>query len=355
MCWQPIGPAGVPLLEVPMARTSIRERPDREEVLWPVQTACPGCGQPIRLRYDNGRTLVRLSGPVRLRLKIRRCERDGCPRHHRPDRPEAEGAIALPEHEFGLDVIALVGRLRHREHRSVPEIHQRLRAREVAIAERSVTNLLDRYDELLATSLSDSARLRRLLAAQGRVILALDGLQPDVGHEVLWVIRDCLSGEVLLARSLLSGTARDLAPLLREVARALGVPVAGVVSDGQPSIRRAVEQALPGVPHQLCHFHFLREAARPIFEADRHAKTVLKTHVRGVRPIERAAEQAGDPQAAVVQGYCAAVRSAITDDGQAPLAASGLKLKARLEKVAASLERGAEKGGAGRRLPSCNS
>ena len=108
------------------------------------------------------------------------------------------------------------------------------------IAERSVTNLLDRYDELLATSLSDSARLRRLLANQGRVILALDGLQPDVGHEVLWVIRECLSGEVLLARSLLSGTAGDLAPLLREVAEAVGVPVVGVVSDGQSSIRRAV-------------------------------------------------------------------------------------------------------------------
>jgi hypothetical protein len=52
-----------------------------------------------------------------------------------------------------------------------------------------VTNLLDRYDELLATALTDSGRRRALLAAQGRVILALDGLQPDVGHEVLWVIR----------------------------------------------------------------------------------------------------------------------------------------------------------------------
>ena len=133
------------------------------------------------------------------------------------------------------------------------------------------------------------------------------------------------------------------------------LPVAGVVSDGQTSIRRAVEQALPGVPHQLCHFHFLREAARPIFEADRHAKTVLKTHVRGVRPIERAAEQANDPQAAVVQGYCAAVRSAITDDGHAPLAASRLKLKQRLEKITDSLERVAEKGGPRRRLRSCNS
>jgi hypothetical protein len=159
----------------------------------------------------------------------------------------------------------------------------------------------------------------------------------------------------LLARSLLSGTAGDLVPLLREVAEAVGVPVAGVVSDGQSSIRRAVAQALPGVPHQLCQFHFLREAARPIFEADRHAKKALKKHVRGVRPIERSVEGASDPQAAVVQGYCAAVRSAITDDGQPPLAAAGLKLKERLEKVADSLERVAQKGGPRRRLRNCNS
>ena len=236
--------------------------------------------------------------------------------------------------------------LRHREHRSVPEIHAILRQRGVAIAERSVTNLLDRYDELLAVSLTEGERLRGLLASQGRVILALDGLQPDVGHEVLWVVRDCLSGEVLLARSLLSGTAADLASLLREVAEAVGVPVAGVISDGQTSIRRAVEQALPGVPHQLCQFHFLREAAHPIFEADRHAKKELKKQVRGIRRIERAAEGSDAAEAEVVRGYCAAVRSAVTDDGRPPLAASGLTLKRRLAKVAASLDRVAEKGAA---------
>jgi hypothetical protein len=302
----------------------------------------------MRIRYENRRTLVTLSGAVRLRLKIRRCEQAGCLRHHAPYRPEAEGAMALAQHEFGLDVIALVGALRHREHRSVPEIHAVLRERGVEIAERSVTNLLDRYDELLAVSLTDSARLRGARGGQGRVILALDGMQPDVGHEVLWVVRDCLSGEVLLARSLLSGTADDLVPLLREVADAVGVPVEGVISDGQTSIRRAVERALPGVPHQLCQFHFLREAALPVFEADRHAKVQLKAQVRGVRPIERKLEGRDDAEAEMVRGYCAAVRSALTDDGRAPLAASGLQLKGRLEKVAASLDRVA-KGGRSRR------
>ncbi len=206
-----------------------------------------------------------------------------------------------------------------------------------------MTNLLDRYDELVATSVTTSEELRGRLAAQGRIILGLDGLQPDVGHEVLWVLRDCLSGTVLVARSLLSATAEDLAPLLAEVA-ALGVPVEGVISDGQHSIRRAVAAALPGVPHQLCQFHFLREAAHPVFDADRHAKKELKKQVRGIRPIERAVEGQADPEAELVRGYAAAVRSAITDDGRAPLAASGLKLKGRLEKVDRSLKRLAKKG-----------
>jgi hypothetical protein len=336
-----------------MARISARRQPERERVLVPVRQACPVCGGHMRLRYENRRHLVTLSGPVRLRLRIRRCEAPGCPRFHVPYRPEAECVLALPQHEFGLDVIALVGLLRHRDHRSVPEIHAVLRQRGVEIAERSVTNLLDRYDELLATALTEVRRLRRVLKGQGGVILALDGLQPDVGHEVLWVVRDCLSGEVLLARSLLSGTAKDLVPLLQEVAAAVGVPVLGVVSDGQTSVRRAVAEALPGVPHQLCQFHFLREAAHPIFEADRHAKVVLKKQVRGVRPIERTLEGRDDPAAEVARGYCAAVRSAITDDGRTPLAASGLRLKARLEAVADSLERVAAKGAARRRSRGC--
>jgi hypothetical protein len=234
--------------------------------------------------------------------------------------------------------------LRYRQHQSVPEIHRALRERGVTICERTVTNLLDRYDEVLATSLADDRRLRSLLARQGRVILALDGLQPDVGHEVLWVLRDCLSGEVLLARSLLSATTEDLAALLRQVAASVGVSIAGVISDGQHSIRRAVQRALPDVPHQLCQFHFLREAALPIYEADRHVKKELKKRTRGVRPIERAVEGREDAEAQAVRGYCAAVRSALTDDGRPPLAASGLKLHDRLTAVAASLDRVARKG-----------
>src|SRR4051794_26079337 len=148
-----------------MARREARPRAERERVLRPARRCCPGCGRRMPIRYENRRTVATLDGPVRLRLKVRRGEDAGCVRPHRPYRPEAEGAIALPQHEFGLDVIALVGALRYREHRSVPEIHRALRERGVAVCERTVTNLLDRYDELVATVVDEPRRAA--LAAQG--------------------------------------------------------------------------------------------------------------------------------------------------------------------------------------------
>jgi hypothetical protein len=327
-----------------MARNQPRPEATSELRLEPLDVRCRLCEGRLWVAYHNARTVTTLEGLVRLRLVVRRCVNRECELYQESHRPEQEGAFALPQGEFGLDVIALVGALRHAEHRSVPEIHRELSGRGVGISERSVTNLLDRYEELVALRLSEHSGLRERLEEQGRVVLAIDGLQPDVGHEVLWVVRECLSGEVLLARSLLGGTQGELTPLLREVTDALPVPVAGVISDGQHAIRKAVQSALPAVPHQLCQFHYLREAAKEVYEADRHAKKELKKRVRGVRPIERALEGREDPEAEAVRGYCLAVRSAITDDGRAPLSASGLKLHERLSSIHDSVERVSKKG-----------
>jgi hypothetical protein len=219
--------------------------------------------------YWQERTVLTLDGTLRLRLQVRRCRRRGCGLFGHPYRPEEEGSYALPHGDIGLDVIAFVGAQRFGEHRSVPEIRRALQHQQLGLCERSVTNLVQRYEELVSLELTDRPRLQARLRAQGR---AIDGLQPDVGHEVLWVIRECLSGEVLLARPLLSAAEAELSGLLREVRRLVPVPIAGIVSDGQQSLRRAVASALPGVPHQVCQFHYLREAGHFIFEADRHAK-----------------------------------------------------------------------------------
>jgi hypothetical protein len=330
----------------PMSRKHARPAAATQLTLETCHDHCWVCGNRLWVAYHTRRKLMTLDGLLELVLPVRRCQNPACARYHRSYRPEEEAHYGLPHGEFGLDVIALVGTLRYAEHKSIPKIHAALLERGVRIAQRSVTQQLYRYEELLALRFADQQRLHTQLLAQGQVVLALDGLQPDVGHEVLWVLRDCLSGAILLARSLLSATEDDLVPLLVEVRDALPVPICGVISDGQHSIRNAVARALPGVAHQLCQFHYLRDAAAPIYEADRHAKTQLKKHVRGVRPIERALEDRDDEEATAIRGYCLAVRSALTDDGRPPLCATGLRLQERLSTITASIEMVAAKRGA---------
>src|SRR5438552_16072334 len=270
-----------------MARRTPRPEATYEKTLIPLQEHCEQCGQLLWVAHHSHRTVAMLSGLWRLTLVVRQCVQPGCPRFHQPYRPEEEGHWALPHGEFGLEVIALIGQWRFREHRSVPEMHRSLLSGGVSITERSVTHLMQRYEELVALRILDHDRIKMRLQQQGHVILAIDGLQPDVGHEVLWVVRDCLSEEILLARPLLSSTQGDLTVLLTEVKErleALEVPVKGVISDGEETIGSAVAFVFPGIPHQLCQFHYLKDATKLLYEADRAAKTQLKKHMRGVRP-----------------------------------------------------------------------
>lgn len=328
-----------------MARRSPRPNATREEVLRPQRERCMSCGKPLWVAYHNSRTVNTLEGLCKLTVVISSCRNPECERYHVAYHPEEEGIWALPHGEFGLEVIALVGLLRYSEHRSVPEIHDALQLRGLSIAERTVTHLVQRYEELVALHLSDDARLQDLLKQQGQVIVSIDGLEPDGSHEVLWVVRDHLSGEVLLMRSLKSSGKEDLVTLLKEVKQALPVPVTGVISDAEPAIRAAVKSVFPGVPHQLCQFHYLRRATKPISQADQNGKAALKKQIRGLRPIERALQDRTDEEAIACRGYCLAVRRAITDNGHPPLRPAGLLLHERITLINSSIDQVEEKRG----------
>ena len=166
-----------------------RTRPRRPEAthamtLTPLKETCQQCGQPLWVGYHGHRTVTKLDGLWKLTIVVRRCMQPQCPCYHVAYRPEEEGRWALPHGEFGLEVIALIGHWRFRDHRSVPEMHRALLSRGVSITERSVTNVMQRYEELVALRVMDHERIKERLQKQGRVILAIDGLQPDVGHEV---------------------------------------------------------------------------------------------------------------------------------------------------------------------------
>ncbi len=150
-----------------MARRTKRPPVTRTRSLEPISRSCSSCGGTLWAGYATARTITTLNDVCRLTLSVRRCHTPSCPCYRLPVRPEEEGAWALPNGEFGLDIIALIGALRYREHRSVPEIHQALRERHVAIAQRTVTYLLERYEELVALLLEALLQPGLVSQAQG--------------------------------------------------------------------------------------------------------------------------------------------------------------------------------------------
>ena len=140
---------------------------------------------------------------------------------------------------------------------SIPKITAALAdLHQVDISEREVEDLFNLYVALATTDVRADPALGAKLERQGGIVFTIDAAKPERAGEALWLMRDHISGEVLTGFVARNIDAESLAERIRELA-SLGIPIAGVVSDGEGVILDAVELALPGVPHGLCHYHFL--------------------------------------------------------------------------------------------------
>jgi len=252
---------------------------------------------------------------------------------------EAEG-LSLKGSTYGMDVLVMVGRLRTVEHCTRAEIHAELRQRGIPICARHVQNLYDAYFALLSCTADQQIEtVRRQIEQNGGLILSLDGIQPEKGNDALWVVREVLTGVVLTAATVISASAKRLQEELLQPVVALGFPVLGVISDGQHSIRLAVQAALPTVPHQCCQFHYLRDVALPFSNDDRTLRTDVRKQIRGILTVEEKVTGRDDTDAEVVRGYCTALRSVLLDDGLPPLQPGGVRAYENLDRIEASLQR----------------
>jgi hypothetical protein len=312
---------------------------------------CPHCGTALAYRHPVWRKVVQsLTGLAHVTSLGYRCPQPACAFGRTVYRSARAEARQVTGSGYGLDVVVRIGHLRFAEHRTRAEIWRELDAHSpVAISERHVQNLLEVYLALLRASQRDvGAQVAATVAAHGGIILALDGLQPDQDEAPLWVVREVLSGAILGAAPLPSATAAALAGLLEPV-RAAGVPVLGVVSDAQAAIRLAVADVFPGVPHQLCQWHALKEAAEPLWAADRQLVGAATQALHDVRAVEaatrRRAPAGADPASAVVLDAALALRQKVGERGALPFAFAAPRVVARLEAVSQTLDRCLARGG----------
>jgi hypothetical protein len=342
---------------------------------------CPVCGHMMSICDHRYRRFHTLEGPVELICKLNHCPDPRCPGHAKTKGPELEITIAPPYWAIAWDVFCWIGHRRFSRHLAIPAIQAELRDDyAIKLSEDAIEQYIRRYQVMLAARQQDAELLRRQYESVEEIILSIDGLQPEKGHETLYVVRELTQKRIWFAEALISATAEEVRRLIvkaKECADALGKPVALWISDRQDAFVTGIAAEFPDVPHRYCDNHFLRDVAKPVLEADSHTKVQMRKKVRGLRNVEQAVLErqreataespvAADPEPTVtmlaaarsdsedpdsagnvVLDYCAAVRGILNNDQGGPLHPPGLEMADALNEVRESIERNldAKKGG----------
>ena len=184
---------------------------------------------------------------------------------------------------FGYDVLVYVGEGLFRYHFSESQLIEKLARHNVSISQREIGFLGKKFIAYLAIAHQQSRQqLKAHMALQGGYILHLDGTcEGDSPH--LFTGMDGIAQIILDNVKLPSEKAELIIPFLRRIKRQYGDPIALVHDMGQ-GILLAVKTVFKGVPDFICHFHFLRDIGKDLFEADySKIRTRLTKHnIRGV-------------------------------------------------------------------------
>ena len=221
-----------------------------------------------------------LEGPLQLVCKLNHCPDPHCPGHATTKSPEMEATIAHPSGRSagmflsGSDIAGsrAIGPFpRSKPSSSTPTA--------IKLSDAPSANSRVAYQTMLAARQQDPEHLRRHYEGVDEIILTIDGMQPEKGHETLYVVRELTRKRVWFAEALISATddeVRRLIATAKEWARSLGKTVKLWISDKQDAFVKGIAAEFPDVPHRYCANHFLRDLAKPILEADSHAKVQMR-------------------------------------------------------------------------------
>jgi hypothetical protein len=341
---------------------------------------CAVCGGTLHICDHRRHRIFTLQGPVEVVCKLAHCSDLQCPARVKTRSPYAATTLTLPWWLIGWDVFCWIGHRRFARHWSVPQIRGELAdTSQIPLSADAIEDALQRYQTMRAAR----QQAPQVMAAAYRnveaLVLSIDGLQPEKGHETLYVVRELNAKRLWFAEALLSSSADEVRRLVSQArawATQLGLPVHLWLSDKQDAFVTGIAAEFPGVPHRYCVKHFMRDLAKPMLETDSHAKVKMRSKVRGLRAIAREVLQqrqfpvaeapivapvpvppvpppptnslAKDVPVAmapltdageVVLDYCSAVRGILNDAQGGPLPPPSLRMAEALGDVRASLQR----------------
>ena len=321
----------------------------------PEQQVCPICHQFLKRSHIQWRKQILFTkGQEKITSWAYHCANPGCLGRKQFFVSQEAESLHLWHRRYSRELVVKIGYRRFWLHQTMYELFEWLtQDLKLAISEREILNITADFLALLRAG--QAIKIGEKLARIKNLIIGLDAMQPEKGNTCLYIVREFQTGLTLLAENLEDSAnsilSEQIFEPLKVMAKRFDLSWKGVVSDAQQSLRLAVANSLPGIPHQLCQFHCLREAGSLIFESDRSLKTKLKKVFRGYlgqqeEAIQRLLET--DPQRSILSDYALAIHSTLLEGGIAPFDLAGIRIFDALSDIAASLERCQKKG-----LPFC--
>ncbi len=250
---------------------------------------CTQCGSPIKYLYnDGGRFVVTLAGTLKLYTCYYVCTNSSCPFSTPFTLPQD---IVLPYKHYGLDVWCWVITSHIEFHDSYNAIAKRLNAYYgLGIAPNTVKAIIETY--LVASSHEAEQRTLQLVRESGQLYVAVDGQRPNNGESGLWLFIDTITNRILHLEYLKSARWEVLKAIFEKIEAKYGVPIKAVVSDHQASIIKAVQEFSPTIPHQFCHYHFLKNLHRAVNALDSHlhvklAEAIHQLYICHLSPLSK--------------------------------------------------------------------
>jgi len=233
---------------------------------------CFLCGIGLEQISTDTRHLINLEEKQRVSIQVSRCKNAQCPNHKRRLKPLPYMQQIVPESGYGIDVYSTIGELRIANRCTVREIHQKILRDypHIELTERHVENMVNTLLLCISQSGKNANYLKSYFTkrSQQKLQLTIDGVQPEQGHSILYIVREVVSGKILFAhysthsdeKSLTNEILLPLQAVLQEA----DLEVAGWTADKELAISKAVLAVYPDTPFQHCQAHFLAAMKKPL-------------------------------------------------------------------------------------------
>jgi hypothetical protein len=264
----------------------------------PTTTVCQ-CGGDTRVLKSQKKILATLAiGQFEALETQRHCP--GCGDIYRS---EELRSLAPHRGQFGFDVIETIGRALFVQCRNALEVQADLAARNIPISTSEIGFLGKRFIVYLALAHREChAELKQHMASKGGYILHMDGTC-EGDSPLLFSCIDDISKFVLGNRKMPTEDSQYIIPLLCDLKAAYGTPIA-LVHDMGSAILKAVTTVFPAVPDYICHFHFLRDLGKDLFDFEYRTirRYTRSFNVRAtLSKVEKALKAVIDDDAALAQ------------------------------------------------------